>query len=284
MAADLLVREVGSYLDELGPNRPPDNDSDAARDARTLAYRESTETINGMASMLMESAADHHYALVRVLEAPAMAIAPYTLARAVLESSAHVLWLLEPRLDPFERLARSLSVRFKGLEAQAKLLRAAKDTDKLLTTLSRCRELAALADSRGLPVSRRKAGDIAFIGMKTPTATDLAKKYLAGEVIWRVLSSVAHGDPATLMRASFRLAAPNLVEKHLSADAAATLMVHSARWFARCAWAYLGYSGWTGTRLSGILEHVYDGMLLDEDVRFWRPSPVAKSSNAQPKI
>jgi hypothetical protein len=269
-AADALPESIGHYIDGLGPERRSHPDSRAALDSRTLSFRDAVETINSQADLLFEAAGDYHFAVVRLLQEPSLTVAPYGAARGVLEASAHVLWLMEPDIEPHTRLGRSLSLRLAGLRDQASILRSLRDHQGPILLASRTRELANIARSRGIPVRHKKSGAIDTIGPAMPPATVLVARYLGGESFWRVLSSVAHSQATLVMTSSFRLASRNLLEKHISADAAATLMTRSASWFSRAAWAYLDYPGWISPEVTDILESAFDDMLLHESERFWR--------------
>jgi hypothetical protein len=269
-AADALPESIGRYIDALGPERRPRSDSAAARDSKTLSFRDAVETISSQADLLFEAAGDYHFAVVRLLQEPSLTVAPYGAARGVLEASSQVLWLMEPDIEPHTRLGRSLSLRHAGLRDQANILRALGDQQGRLMVASRARELANIARSRGIQVTYRKNGAISTIGPGLPPSTALVATYLGGERFWRVLSSVAHSQATSVMTSSFRLASRNTLEKHISADAAATLMTRSARWFSRAAWAYLDYSGWITPNVTEILESAFDHMLLAENERFWR--------------
>ncbi len=269
-AADTLGHSIGEYVDSLGPDRRSHPRSRAALDSRTLAFRDAVETISSQASLLVEAAGDYLYAVVRLLTEPALTVAPYGAARGVLEASVQVLWLLESDIEPDERLGRSLSLRLAGIRDQATLLRSGGDSEGVLTLAARARELANIARSRGIAVKLKKNGSIDTIGPPVPSTVNLASKLPEGQIYWRLLSSVTHSQLTLVMTSSFRRAGSNLLEKHISADAAAVLMTRSARWFSRAAWAYLDYSGWINTELVGILEAAFDDMLLGEKERFWR--------------
>ena len=68
-------------------------------------------TFISLASLRLAVAGDHLASLAKALTPPVLLFGPAALARASLENSAHVFWLLNPPLSLRDRIGRGLSQR-----------------------------------------------------------------------------------------------------------------------------------------------------------------------------
>jgi hypothetical protein len=119
MKDDLLpaANLLNSFLDQTvffwnENNETPALNSQAGLEIGNFSRSESVATAYTQAGMLFESAVDYSMALVKALTLPATAIAPWGIARSVLEMSALATWLWDTKIHAFQRVQRSLMVTF----------------------------------------------------------------------------------------------------------------------------------------------------------------------------
>jgi hypothetical protein len=120
---------------------------------------------------------------------------PMTLLRAALEGAVMCRWLVDPRPEPLERVARGVAAQVAdyderrkweaGIRAPARPARAGKSASDRLA------ELTAARDKDGIPVVR------------LPGMTDLAKRFGAPgyrdvSAYYRLMSAFAHAKPWAL--------------------------------------------------------------------------------------
>src|SRR5687767_9168215 len=101
-AAQQLHDKTGAFFDSQGLE--PKIDSLAVRELQTYERPESLLTAYSQGISLIEVAADHLIAFTRTLTEPAQSIAPWTMARAVLEASALSYWLLDTKITAHMRV------------------------------------------------------------------------------------------------------------------------------------------------------------------------------------
>jgi len=93
-ALESLCDDVGAYLHES--SLFPLSGSIAAKEMADHKLAEQIATAYDQGNLLLESAADHAFALTRLLVEPVATVAPWTCARGGLEASAVGCWLLQP--------------------------------------------------------------------------------------------------------------------------------------------------------------------------------------------
>lgn len=164
----------------------PEPGSEAAREVEALESP-AEETLS-FAAVLLAGAQDHLLGLECLLAAESSVYAPYTVARALLESSARAWWLLDPNIDARERLTRTLTERLASLYEGAKLVRAtarggrqAESSRDLSKIDARIDHVVAVARRNDLPVIEDKRGRPVAVGAERLGATVIVAKLLAGQ-------------------------------------------------------------------------------------------------------
>lgn len=160
---------------------------------------------HSIALMRLSSATEHFSGLARLIEDPAFAYGPASLARTALENSARAWWAFDPTLDVKMRIARGRADLILNLKELVGLLdridqiateaeRAAnKDVrDKTMGTLS---AIVADTETIGLQVLRTTRGIPIGVEEKPigPTAVIAAQLGDMGRIAYNDLSAVAHG-------------------------------------------------------------------------------------------
>ena len=263
---ELLDREPKGFI--LG--------SPASRELAEVGASEPLETSYSAGSLALTNAADHMFALRRVLTEPIPTFAPWTLTRAVLEMVSLCAWCCEAGLSGRDRIARGLSLRLRNMEDYATFARTGalgklttEEGDQALQHRERrVAQMLATADRLGIQVRRDRRGRPAGFGAGLPPSTDLAAAFGEGGT-YRMLSGVAHGRHwATFSLALERLPSEKAVTQAFTVDAWFLLTTWCFRWFARAAAAYFRLRGLDIGKLFTLLDDFADQLRLD--VRDWR--------------
>lgn len=196
-----LQRETARLLNKH-EYRPAAN-SAAAHELATYSNGESVLTAYGQADLLVEALSEHIVSFERCSIEPALTMAPWACVRAAIETSALASWLLDPAINADERVGRSFSFRYEGLDQQAKLARAIGSQEFLAATLKRIEVVENKAVSLGFERVLDKKGKRIGIGQVMPTITALAGQVLGEEKTYRLLSSVTHAHPWALQQVGF---------------------------------------------------------------------------------
>jgi len=256
-----FLEETGKYLDAEG--NEPEPGSKAALEFAAYPDTGSSSTILAQAMLMIDSVADHAFAMIKTLRSPGQTIAPWTCARAMLEASSISRWLMDVSIDALKRIERSMILRKEGLEEQRKALKALKEPEKVPMVKERLQELQSTAARFG--IAHVKA---------MPSTTDLARDYLRDESSYRIFSAVLHGHSWASTQLGFRRVdpqVPHILEKNLEPWAAAYLIYKAACYFAMPVWDYSQFLGHNRISLKSIFNSGYDsiGVGSDSECRFW---------------
>jgi len=265
-----LHDDVAQFVNESGMYPVPE--SLAAKEQADSSKAEHLSNAYSQGHLLLECAADHAFALTRLLVKPVQAMAPYTCVRGSLESAALSCWLLSNRIDSRERMGRSFAFRYNGLSQQLKLADMKDDTNSRKAILSRIEKVDAEARSLGYAPVVGKKGDRIGIAQKMPSATECIGKTLDEKWLYRVLSGMAHGQTWIQMQLSFHVpdpTEPTLHKKTLSTYAAAFLLWKAADTLAKPVWTKASLFGHDLDNLSRILKRRYTEIGLAENLHFW---------------
>lgn len=222
--------------------------------------------------LLLESSADHVFALTRLLVEPIQTMAPWTCVRASLESAAISCWLLSDQIDSRERISRSFAFRFEGLSQQLKLARAAHDDHSTKMILSRIDKIEAEARLLGYETVLDKNDKRIGIAQRMPSATDCIAETLDEAALYRTLSAMAHAHPWAVTQLGFHASdsnKPSSLAKAMNSDAAAHLLITAANMLAKPVWAKTSLFGHNLDYLAEILERRYREMGLGRNGYFW---------------
>ena len=230
----------------------PMEGSIAAKERIIKDNSEKLLTAYSQGSVMFEVVMDHFSSLSRSLTQPVHTISPWTTMRSLLESSAIGLWLLDSKIDPDERISRSLKFRCAGLLQLVKFGRATINNDnEIEPSIDRYKEVLGEAEELGFEIVRYDTGKLEHLRHKMPSVTDLISSQLNLEAEYRLFSSIAHAHLWALQTLSFQKAdVPGklMLEKNLSVESiqyiGATLFrISSAPLFEKCklfGWPYEG--------------------------------------------
>jgi hypothetical protein len=279
-ALDFLLRAVGDLKDDNQDRWR--TGSQAEVESATFPDAEAARTAYAPASLAITVAGDNMFAIGRALTEPVLTVAPWVLARAVLESASVAAWLLDPKIDARTRVSRSMSLRLKHLRDELTYVRSALDrrpvakqalTVAIPTVENQINGLSMVAQKRGITLRQDSRGNLIGFPDAVPAFTVLADN-LGEADTYRLLSGLAHGRSWAVMALATRsagvVAGVPMIEQNLSANSALFIISAAAEWFSKPVWNYVLLNGWDLGRLTGVLEEAYDQLHMVDDTRFWR--------------
>jgi hypothetical protein len=274
-ATQQLHDRTGAFFNSQGLE--PNIDSLAVRELQTFERPESLSTAYSQGISLIELAADHLIAFTRTITEPAQSMAPWTLARAVLETSALSCWLLDTKITAHRRVGRSLALRYEGLVQQTTFSRVANPLIETSKANAHIEDVEAMAESLGFAKLRGGKGERTGIGQVMPGATEIIRDTLKEEAHYRLFSAMAHGHSWAYSQLGFRKAGETdfhgnrafLMEKHLSIEAVLWLCSNVARYFAQPIKCRCELYGWDVAQLNVILDDVFHEIGIRPDSRMW---------------
>lgn len=182
----------------------PALDSQASKELANFVRPESIGTAYSQALMLFEAAADYGFALVKILTEPIEAVAPWSCARSILETSSLATWLWDVKLNARQRVQRSLAFRHEGLRQQLKFAQATKGELDPNKTIARLKEVEKIAVELGIAQVVQKKGNKQVVFSKPmPTITEVITEIADEQVNYRLLSAMVHGHFWALQPLSF---------------------------------------------------------------------------------
>lgn len=272
-----FLKRLLVFMDNAGAD--PLNDSPAANDIRSFPRPESVRTAFSQAAQSFISATDYFEALDALVRMKRFAVAPWSCARGMVESSAICTWLLEMNIGPKERVSRSLSLRYAALREQEKMARYDADSGKLRDIGERIETIENIAIALGFEVLRdaKRKNRRTGIGQVKPSITALVERQFSGENIYRIFSGMAHSDYTSLTTFSFVKSDSNgsegaLLVRAVPTDIQAEIVKFAAKVYAKCVWLQTIQFGFDAAEMAILLEELYDQLKLpDTDAdRFWR--------------
>jgi len=272
-----LHRDTGSFFDRSGVN--PVKGSLADVELRASDLRPYPEFAYSQGQLLVEAAADHLVALTRVIIEPIQTIAPWTLLRGILESSALGVWLLEPCIGARERAGRSAGFRFEGMKHHATFVRVVGTESEHARVTDRIEHIVKEARLLGLSEIRDRKQRLIGIGHSVPSATDLVSRLLKEEGSFRLLSAMAHAHPWAQQQLGFRQVASDVVDpirsdsglqKHLAPESFVFLCHWAARGFSKVIWKRCELFGWHSAELRDIIAESFGVLGLADERLPWK--------------
>jgi len=265
-----LLEEVGRFVNTNGNH--PQRNSTAADEEEEGEYLEEVQNICSQGSLLVESAGDHAFAVSRLLEPPVLTISPWTSARGALEAAAYGCWLMDADITVKDRVARGLAFRYAGLLHQKKAAGAMNDKKEVQHTEDRIKEVKADARKHGFDQIKNKRGQTVGIATKLPSSTECIRDNLFNESGYRILSSIAHSHPSSLISLSFQVrdgSKPLTASKNISVGSACWLLMTAVDAFSLIFWRQASYFGHDLEEVRKILDDIYDGMSIGKENRVW---------------
>jgi hypothetical protein len=247
--------------------------SKAAREIIESGDAEKLQTALAQGQLWIECAADHTYALTRLIVEPVSTMAPWTCFRGALESAAFACWILDNRIDFAKRIGRSYAACWKELSAQLKLANAMKDR----VAAARVRTLIAEAEDEarvaGYRILKNSKGEHIGIAEHMPSATDCIRGVLDEEILFRIASAMAHGETYALIRLGFHVPnteSPLMIAKHVKPETFALQLLTAADCLAKPLWARTNLFGHDSQQMTYIFERRYLELGAAEKRFFWR--------------
>jgi hypothetical protein len=274
-ATQQLHDRTGAFFDTQGLE--PKMDSLASRELQTLERPESVLTAYSQGNSLVEVAADHLIAFTRTITEPAQSMAPWTMARVVLETCALSCWLLDTKITAPMRVKRSLALRYEELVQQTKFGRAANLPVETARTNERIEEVEVMAESLGFAKLRGGKDERTGIGQVMPGITEIIRDTLKAEANYRLFSAMAHGRSWAYSQLSFRKVGETdvlgnkafFMEKHLPIEVVLWLCSNVARYFAQPIKCKCELFGWDLVQFNVILDDVFHQIGIRPDSDLW---------------
>ena len=226
------------------------------------------------AQQVLFVSADHILGIGRCLILPELSFAPWTGARAVLESCSLACWLLDSKITCIERLTRSLNVRLAEQRGKIRFERRKKDQSEGETRRevesieSRITYLRELARKLGIPEHRSRNGNLRDFGSGTPSISERISSTLGAAADYSLLSFAAHGTFTGTMSLSVSLhysGSEINAKPDLSPQNRTYLIGSVVEWYYNAACFYLALLGWNRDRLDRQLEEWgYPGLIHTE--------------------
>ena len=270
-----FLRKLFVFLENAGID--PMDGSPAAIEIRSFPRPKSVQTAFFQASQSFISATDYLEALDSLVSMEKFAMAPWSCARGMIESSALSTWLFEMGIGPQERVSRSLSLRYAALREQEKMARYDGDTKKVQEIKDRIESIENVALELGFSVLRNKKNQRTGIAQIKPSITTLIEKQFKGENLYRILSGMAHSNYTTLTSLSFfrtdqeRTHGAVLV-RAVPTQIQSALVTHAATIYAKCLWLRTKQFGFDAANIAVLLEELFNDLMVADtnNARFWR--------------
>ena len=164
-AVDVVAKMVGTLQGEAAQRYAPENyapqsrAAQAAADEATALPPEWAAWFQSWTSIL--SVADHLFALERILEPEALlTFSPWTVARATLEATEQVSWLLAPAIEEKVRTARCLGLLRQDTKAQKRLANALRNEELVEQYTEILRGIRGLAKEFAVAVEEPKGSSV----------------------------------------------------------------------------------------------------------------------------
>lgn len=266
-----LLPILAHLLESLGENDVSAIDMVVAGQAAEELLDESLGEFLGVAfsqaNMHVVAARDHSRALCDLLNEPVETIAPWTVLRGVLESSALACWLMSKDIGARERSARSLSFRFEGMEQQRKYIRLAGSPDNLQEVSSRINEIVANAKVLGFDERIDRRGRVSSVGMAFPGTTAIVRDCLDEEVPYRLASAMAHAHIWAHQQLGYQAVhvdedGVHHMQKNIDSRVFVYICQTAINSLAKCHWAKWRINGWKMPSLEDFLIQVFEDSLI----------------------
>ena len=138
------------------------------------------------------------------------------------------MWILNTKVNSFERVKRSFAFRYEGLDQQRKLAQSTKGSINPQTIIQRIDKVEQIALRLGFDKIVDRKGKRVGVGQAMPAITEIVINMLDKEQDYRLLSGMVHAHPWALQNFGFIKAQGDQTifenvkgayfEKHLSFD------------------------------------------------------------------
>ena len=281
-----LLERISSEMLSLGnaDKGLPVVGSQAEREQAALPYLQTPSTAFSYAGTDLLAARNSLLALRRVLTEPVLSLAPWGLARSVLELSSVAAWLLEPDIPVEAREQRGFNVRLSDIWRMAQYTRSLPSTSSSLIDASkalqhlkiRLDEIAQQAGTLGLKANYDGTGWLRSVGdAGVPTATTLTGEIFGQPAVWHLLSGAEHGRLWALSGLGMRTVSQgfepgvSFIEESLPFPSALWLIDFPLACFTRAAWNRAAIAGWPVSPLVTLLSEAALILDMDPSHHFW---------------
>ena len=228
---------IANFINNYGFEPLPE--SIGGRELAENSYKDLLKTTYSQGHLLFESTADHVYSLIKLLDGKVSTLSPYTCLRAGLESAAISCWLLCTNIDAHTRISRCMAFRYYGLLQQLKVARGTNDGANVAGIKKRITDVEQEATQLGFRAKYNKKNKIIWITDQFPSATKCIEGEFGEEVLFRILSAVAHGRTWAIQQVGFTVPNndnPMILQKNLSKPGALLLLSNAAKILTKTAW------------------------------------------------
>jgi hypothetical protein len=156
-----------------------------------------------LGGLLLIVAFDHIMSFLRTINEPILAVAPWTCARSIVESSGLSSWFTNIKIDSLERIKRGYSYRYNGIIEQIKIFQVMNDPKAIEDTKEINEKIIREAIDLGIDPVVDKKCKVCGIGFRMPPITQIIREELDEEAFYRILSSTIHGYSWSLTQISF---------------------------------------------------------------------------------
>lgn len=266
---------------DLHEKRPDQASIGSKMAAESTDFGTELPFINAVAisDLAFHFAHDHLSLFAHALTHTCDPISSCTVIRSILEFSAVGAWVTDPTISEFARVARVYAVRFEAIVEQIKCVRCVDSIEQsqLDEVITRREMLAEEAESIGILV-RREKGKVLSVGTQKPGATKMIAQVLNDEFMYRLLSSVAHGQHWAVRQIGYKMVGHGVndnsnvasFKKRDFPEMVLVIALHGMLAYSRLIWNTIGYRETDRLAFEEILETTMDRMFVENDKRFWR--------------
>ena len=261
---------IASFINNYGFEPLPE--SIGGRELAENSYKDLLKTAYSQGHFLFESTADHVYSLIKLLDGKVPTLSPYTCLRAGLESAALSCWLLCTEIDAHMRISRCMAFRYEGLLQQLKVARGINDGANVAGIKKRITDVEQEATQLGFRAKYNKKNKIIWITEQFPSATECIEGEFGEEVLFRILSAVAHGRTWATQQVGFTAPDndnPTILQKNLSKSGALLLLSTSAEILTRTAWIRSKLLGHDLEKFTALVNESFIKMGLNGNQASW---------------
>ena len=270
--------------------------SQAEREQTALPNLQAPSAAFVIASQLLVAADDNLVALRRTLTEPSLSLAPWGLARSVLELSSIAAWLLAPDLTAMERARRALNARVEEVRRYNEYIKdIAPNSPSDIKLVEDSLELlndsigAIVQQAEGLGFKVRCDGadlprSVGGAGM--PGTTALTQDIFGQRAEWRLLSGAEHGRTWALRGLGMRVASQesaslaSLTAQSLPPERRMWLTIQPLAVFTRVAWNRAAFAGWPLLPLTTLLREAAHTLGRDSSHHFWADARTSGGTTA----
>lgn len=145
-----------------------------------------------LGSILIINAGDHLVCLSRAFSGKQLTIAPWAVARNILEASSKSAWLFDPDITPEDRCNRFYSLHYKGLSEKIKFANETGEKELIDDANKEMEELIRKAKSDRVELIYNSKDKLIGIGEKEQFSTDLARDIFDSAPLFRLFAGVLH--------------------------------------------------------------------------------------------